>query len=286
MVVYTTQSRVACSRTPEARRRWRTSRTWRFRRHGRNLRERQRLPGGSRSPLRQAILGSTVPRTTKSASMTATSTCLRPTRTGLPGTTRATRSPARRSSRPASSTARRTSSRGWCTRSRTSPPLVGRGLAASRPSGASSRLAEFEVDLWQSLRNDPPAEGAFTNALTAEAYLMYKHAAGFADSSFAKEILSAEGAYFSESQQPLGELRLGAGRATGRGYRRRRGTGCRAEVGRLVRARHWTGGARTLSARTEGVRASAELALHRLWTAADNALSQVRERIGRGLRSP
>ncbi len=75
------------------------------------------------------------------------------------------------------------------------PLLVGQGLVAIPP--ALYDLAQFEVQLWQSLQNDPVAKLAYTNALTASAYAMYKNAQGFANSSFGKEIVAAENAYFT-----------------------------------------------------------------------------------------
>ena len=75
------------------------------------------------------------------------------------------------------------------------PLLVGQGLVAIPP--ALYDFAQFEVQLWQSLQNDPVAKLAYTNALTLSAYAMYKNAQGLASSSFGKEIVAAENAYFT-----------------------------------------------------------------------------------------
>ncbi|MGP8208717.1 MAG: hypothetical protein ACLQVK_22135 [Acidimicrobiales bacterium] len=75
------------------------------------------------------------------------------------------------------------------------PLLVGKGLVAIPP--ALYDLTEFEVDLWKTAQTDPVAKLALSNAMTATAYAMYKNAEGFAGSSFGKEIVAAEDAYFT-----------------------------------------------------------------------------------------
>jgi hypothetical protein len=74
--------------------------------------------------------------------------------------------------------------------------LVGQGLVAIPP--ALYAYAQFEAELWRSIQHDPVALAAFTNVFTAQAYLVYKHAEGFANSDFKKQLDAALNQYFTK----------------------------------------------------------------------------------------